>query len=265
MSGEESAHGPIPESAHGTIALEGEFLGEGVLKLLLQDVHVGSREIILIHEHAVFQILVAGDGREVEASARIAQLEARNEIVSSIGAGEGRGRQIRLSGFQIQLSIRKSILIYVLVIGKHIHLPARIEASLEQQFAASLIILVGTFARKGVSEKTLFSLVEARQGKGEMIIELMIMGCLYIAIILASVAELYLRALIIKGIVGIHFYQSALRILAVEGSLRTAEHIHPTQLVVVEIESRLAHHGDSVEIESDGRTVDAASDASYVN
>ena len=152
-----------------------------------------------------------------------------------------------------------------MVIGQHIHLPARIESCLEQQFAASLIVLVGTFARKGVSEKSLFSLVEARQGKGEMIIELMIMGCLYVAIIFASVAELYLRALIIKGIVGIHFYQSALRILAVEGSLRTAEHIHPTQLVVVEIESRLAHHGDSIEIESDGRTVDAASDSSYVN
>ena len=40
LSGEEAAHGPIPESAHGTIALEGDFLGEGVLKLLLQDVHV---------------------------------------------------------------------------------------------------------------------------------------------------------------------------------------------------------------------------------
>ena len=152
-----------------------------------------------------------------------------------------------------------------MVIGKHIHLPARIVSCLEQQFAASLIVLVGTFAREGISEKTFFSLVEARQGKGEMIVELMIMSRFYVAIILAAVAELYLRALIIKGIVGIHFYQSALRILAVEGSLRTAEHIHPTQLVVVEIESRLAHHGDSVEIESDGRTIDAASDASYVN
>ena len=265
LTGEEAAHGPIPESAHGTIALEGDFLGEGVLKLLLQDVHVRGREIILIHEHAVFQILVAGDGREVEAPARIAQFEARDEIVSSIGAWEGRGRKICLSCFQIQLAIRKSILVYVLVIGKHIHLPARIESCLELQFAASLIVLVGAFARKGVSEKSLFSLVEAGKRKGEMIIELMIMGCLYVAIIFAAVAEFYLRALIIKGIVGIHFYQSALRILSVEGSLRTAEHIHPTQLVVVEIESRLAHHGNSIEIESDGRTVDTASDASYVN
>ena len=98
-----------------------------------------------------------------------------------------------------------------------------------------------------------------------MIIEFLIVGCFYVAIILAAVAELYLRALIIKGIAGIHFYQSALRVLSVEGSLRAAEHIHPTQLVVVEIESRLAHHGNSIEIESDGRTVDTASDASYVN
>ena len=152
-----------------------------------------------------------------------------------------------------------------MVIGKHIHLPARIESSLEQQFAASLIVLVGAFARKGISEKSLFSLVEPRQRKSEMIIKFLIMSCFYVAIIFAAVAEFHLRALIIKGISGIHFYQSALRVLSVEGSLRTAEHIHPTQLVVVEIESRLAHHGDSIEIESDGRTVDAASDASYVN
>ena len=210
MTGEEAAHGPIPESAHGTIALEGDFLGKGVLKLLLQDAHVRCREIILVHEHAVFQILVAGDGGEVEAPARIAQFEARDEIVSSIGAWEGGGRKICLSGFQIQLAIRKSILVYVLVIGKHIHLPARIEPCLEQQFAASLIVLVGAFAREGISEKSLFSLVEAGKRKGEMIIEFMIMSRFYVAIILAAVAELYLRALIIKGIVGIHFYQSAL-------------------------------------------------------
>ena len=96
-------------------------------------------------------------------------------------------------------------------------------------------------------------------------VDFLIMSRFYVAIIFAAVAELYLRALIIKGIAGIHFYQSALRVLSVEGSLRTAEHIHPTQLIVMEIESRLAHHGDSIEIESDGRTVDAASDASYVN
>lgn len=49
----------MPETAHRLTALEGKFLGDGVVELLLQDVHVVGWQIVLVHQHTVFEILVA--------------------------------------------------------------------------------------------------------------------------------------------------------------------------------------------------------------
>ena len=56
---EEATSGPIPETAHSAITLQGKFLGQRVLELLLQDAHIIGRKIILIHIHLILQILIA--------------------------------------------------------------------------------------------------------------------------------------------------------------------------------------------------------------
>ena len=123
LLGEESAHRPMPETAHGSVALEGELLGESILELFLEDVHVIRRQVVLVHQHAVLDVLVTAHRREVIALAAIAQLQSRNQVVSSVSAREGGSRELSPARLQVELAVREAILIDILVVGEHVYLP----------------------------------------------------------------------------------------------------------------------------------------------
>ena len=91
------------------------------------------------------------------------------------------------------------------------------------------------------------------------------MRSLKIAVTTAAIAYPHVGALIVEGIARIESHQSALGILSVECALWTSQHIHTTQLIGVQIESRLAHHGYSVHIHTDGWTVHTAAYASHID
>ena len=98
-----------------------------------------------------------------------------------------------------------------------------------------------------------------------MLIELLIMSRFYIAEILTAIAQSDVTTLVIERITGIHLDQSTLSILTIKCTLWTTKHIYSTQLVIMEIKCRLAHHRNTIEIETDGRTIDTAAYSSYIN
>ena len=69
-------------------------------------------------------------------------------------------------------------------------------------------------------------------------------------------AKTDVSSLIIQGVFGIDAHQTALSVLAVERSLRTAKHVSSAKLVGVHVEHALADEGNVVDIDSNGRTVD---------
>ena len=91
------------------------------------------------------------------------------------------------------------------------------------------------------------------------------MRYLKIAIAATAIAQFHIRTLIVKRIAGIHSDESALCILSIKSALRSTEHIHTTQLVIVEIEGRLAHHRDIIHIDAHRRTVDTTADATHID
>ena len=125
--------------------------------------------------------------------------------------------------------------------------------------------MIRTVACIGISEETLLTLIETCQRKSYMLIELLIMSCFYITKILTTIAKSDICTLIIEGITGIHLDQSTLGILTIKRALWTTKHIYPTQLVIVEIKSRLTHHRNTIEIKTNSRTIDSASYSSDIN
>lgn len=55
----------------------------------------------------------------------------RDEGMAQIGSVEGGGRKRSLTCLQIQLAIRESILINILIVGKNIYVPSSVELCLQ--------------------------------------------------------------------------------------------------------------------------------------
>ena len=255
----------MPESAHSLLALEGKLLGKGILQLLLKDAHIVSRKIILIHQHMVFHILITRNGSEIEKLSLTGESQTGNQIVAAIDACKSGGRTVGIACCKIQTTIRKSILIYILIIGENINIPTGIQTGFHEQFSARLIHLVSPFTSKGIAEETVLSIIKTSQREGCLLIHLIIMRYLKIAIAATAIAQFHIRTLIVKRIARIHSDESALCILSIKSALWSTEHIHTTQLVIVEIEGRLAHHRDIIHIDAHRRTVDTTADATHID
>ena len=150
----------MPESAHSLLALEGKLLGKGILQLLLKDAHIVSRKIILIHQHVVFHILITRNGSEIEKISLTGESQTGNQIVAAIDACKSGGWTVGIACCKVQTTIRKSILIYILVIGENINIPTGIQTGFHEQFSTCLIHLVSPFPSKGIAEETVLSIIK---------------------------------------------------------------------------------------------------------
>ena len=84
LCGEEATKGPMPKAR--TVALERQLLGEGILELTLFHIHVVGRHIVDVHPHVVLEVLVGGDGIEVEPIATEANVESRVDDIAAVEA-----------------------------------------------------------------------------------------------------------------------------------------------------------------------------------
>ena len=181
--GEEGSSCPIPNVTYGLATLEGQLLGDGVLQLLLQNAHIVGGQIVLVHQHTVFEILVAGGGREGEISSLVLDVEARDEGVASVVAGKGGGREFGLACLQVEFAVWETVLIYILIVGEPVDAPSFVPLGFQLQFATCLIIFVGSLASVCVAKESLLSLIESGCGEGDVGAQLLIVSRLYIAVI----------------------------------------------------------------------------------
>ena len=262
---EEATSGPIPETAHSAITLQGKFLGQRVLKLLLQDAHIIGRKIILIHTHLILQILIACGRSKAIISSCMVHGNTRDKGMTQISSVKGGGRKRSLACLQIQLAIRETILVNILIVGEKIYVPASVELCLQHNLSSSLIILVGSVAGIRISEESLLCIIEGCYRKRQMVIDTMIMSQLYIAIISGTITQLQISTLILKRIARIDTHQSTLCVLAIESSLRTTQDINTGSLIMMKIEGRLAHHRNAIQIDAYRRTVYSAANATHIH
>ena len=189
----------------------------------------------------------------------------RDEGMAKIGSVEGGGRKRSLTCLQIQLAIRESILINILIVGKNIYVPTSVELCLQHNLSSSLIILIGSVAGIRISEKTLLCIIESSYSKRQMVIDTMIMSQLYIAIISGTITQLQISSFIFKRIAGIDAHQSTLRVLTIQSCLRTTQDINTGSLIMMKIEGRLAHHRDAIQIDAYRRTVHPTANATHIH
>ena len=255
----------MPHASYGFTALQRELLCHGVLQLVLHHAHIVSLQIVLVHVHVVFQILIAGGGCQREGVGIVAQRESGDEIVAAIAAWEGRCWLLCLARIQVERSIGEGTLVHILIVGRHIHLPSRVQSTSQHQLSACLLVVVSSLARGGIAEEACLRIVESAHHQGYVLSQSLIVRSLKIAVTTTAIAYPHVGALIVEGIARIESHQSALGILSVECALRTSQHVHTAQLIGVQIESRLAHHGYSVHVHTDGRAVHTAAYASHID
>ena len=97
-----------------------------------------------------------------------------------------------------------------------------------------------------------------------MFVEPMVVCQFCATVVSASVSQFEVCSLVEEWVTGVHLYESSLGVLPVECALWTSEHVNTAELVVVQVEGRLAHYGYAVEIDAHGWRVDTASYTPHV-
>ena len=83
----------------------------------------------------VFHILITRNGSEIEKISLTGESQTGNQIVAAIDACKGGGWTVGIACCKIQTTIRKSILIYILIIGENINIPTGIQTGFYKQFS----------------------------------------------------------------------------------------------------------------------------------
>ena len=91
------------------------------------------------------------------------------------------------------------------------------------------------------------------------------MGHLHVAIETTTHAELYVGALIGHRVFRVDAHQSALGVLSVKRSLRSAQDVNAVEHIKVVVEGSLRHQGDVVVIDAYGGVVDTRTDAAHIH
>ena len=130
----------------------------------------------MVHQHTVFEILVAGGGREGEISSLVLDVEARDEGVASVVSGKGGGREFGLACLQVEFAVWETVLIYILIVGEPVDAPSFVPLGFQLQFATCLIIFVGSLASVCVAKESLLSLIESGCGEGDVGAQLLIVS-----------------------------------------------------------------------------------------
>ena len=96
---------------------EHELLGDGVHLLILMKLQIVGCHIVLVHQHHILQILIAGSRGEEQFLHVVADIQAGVEHITLITVHDGGGRILHIIIINIQLTIGKTILIHILVIS----------------------------------------------------------------------------------------------------------------------------------------------------
>ena len=91
------------------------------------------------------------------------------------------------------------------------------------------------------------------------------MGHLHLAIESRTDAEVQVGALVAHRVLRVDTHDAALAVGAVEGTLRTAEHVDAVEHIEVGVIGRLRHQGDMVVVDAHGGVVHSRADAADVH
>ena len=107
----------MPKAAHRSIALERKLLAHGILQLVLVKSQIVFGQVVLIHQHVIIQILIAGHGMKIKVIGPETDIQCCAEHVTAITRLTGGGRRCRLACSQNEKPVGKTILTGILIIG----------------------------------------------------------------------------------------------------------------------------------------------------
>ena len=250
---EERARSSLPDAI--AMTLMHQFLGDAVLQLLLLHMHIVQGTIVNIHQHVIVEVLPTGCIGDITPIGCIIQVQASvQHITLIIALAIGTRTYGIFEGF-IQLSIRETVLTYKLIVCREVERQSASRLCHQAKACTSLIHIVCPITRKRVAEESVGSIIETSHRKCQIVIEPMVMGCFCIAIEVGTNTYFNICTLIIHRVLSIDANQSAFRIDSIKRSLWTTQHIHTVDTIEMAIESRLAHQGNIVDIDTQRGTI----------
>ena len=153
----------------------------------------------------------------------------------------------------------------ILVVSSPVKLQIQIGLEDESQLTTSLVHLVVLIREVLIVEEALLSAIEACHRKGQLLRRAVIMGNLNVTPQTRTDAKLNIRTLIVHRILRIDAHQSTFRILTVQRTLRTTQHVNSVQHIEVVVESRLRHQGNIVVVNTNSGVVDARANTSDIH
>ena len=238
---------------------------KGILELALFQVHEILGQIVLIHQHVILQILVAGNAMEIESVDMPPQVQRGIEHVPAVIAPVIIVWRSGFTRIPVHHAIGESVLAGVLVVC-HIRKTEVVARAISHpETAACLITVIRLETRRLVLKEAITALIETRQPYGQFFAEFLIMGNLRQPPIVAAIAKSQVSAIRLQRISGKEAHQPSLCVKSIKRALWTSQHVYPIELIGVEIESGLAHDGHSVQIDAHRGAVDTASYSPHIH
>ena len=165
------------------VRTEHKLLRQGVHLLILVQLQIVGRHIVLIHQHGIVEILVAGGGGEEQALRIIADAHTCIEHVTLITVHDGCGRILHICicwhirtavDFRqiierMEFTIGKAILIHILIVGCPVELQLRCRLPDQAYLTTCLVGEVVLLLEVIVVDKAFQSTIKASHRKSELV------------------------------------------------------------------------------------------------
>ena len=210
--------------------------------LLLEGVDVGGKEI-LVHEHAVAQVLITGHGIHLPGVGLVLQVQSSVEktaAVTSLMIGTDLPHEFGVGLLSLELprvEVGVGMLIAVVIAYRGIQGETVVGTQDASQASPTRLHAVGLLARVCVIEIAAAALVVTTGREGEAVAEAVIVREGGVAVkVGGGNAQLEVGAFVAEGITRLHLDDTAHGVAAIEGTLGPPEDVDALYAVEVEVE-----------------------------
>ena len=170
-----------------------------------------------------------------------------------------------LSFYHTGVFIRITSLVGILIIQGKVQFQVFLRQINGTYPSSEFVVRINALAGQAVLEEPSVVLIEQSHRERKLVGDTVIMRQRSLVVVVGSPAQSQVGTLIAERRLGKHTDESTHGIASVERTLRSAHHVNPFDIRIVEIESRLVHIRNIIHIKSYGRSIDTRTDTAYIH
>ena len=176
----EDTRGMLP--AAGRLGTDYQLLRHGIHLLLLAQPHIVISHIVLVHRHAVPQILVAGGGRQQQTAEVVRDVQSCVHHLTAVAVGEGGRWVCRLFTLYIVQTVGEARLVGILIVAGQVEGQPLTGLPYQTYLGTSLVHLVVTLVKVNITEEAVLSAIETSHHEGQFVTRPVVVGHLGLAV-----------------------------------------------------------------------------------